>query len=304
MDPTIVTPEELKMFHLIDRELYTVLAMHLCIDPLECMQVMGLWLWLERMGYGDIVQKMLALPFILINELADEAFLCINCIQNPNFASSSDLNDIPMIQSLLDKEISLQFFLEDRSTKSQAFTKVVNEVCLTALSDLMHLAIQRNATQSLVDKHILRNFQPSVIHPGFAPNGYGPNLMQSSSAHSEVPQDNRTMFVTFSKGYPVFEWEVRDFFTMAYGECIEALYMQEAKNNEQALFARIVFNNSSIIDMILEGVDKAKFTINGKHVWARKFVPKRPRASVNTSQSPPPPPHSMSPQPPPPSPEV
>lgn len=89
------------------------------------------------------------------------------------------------------------------------------------------------------------------------------------------------MFVTFSKGYPVHEHEVQEFFTMSYGDCIEMFQMQEVEPDEQALFARIVFRSVSTIDAILRGQPRMKYTINGKHIWARKFIPK---------QRPPPPP--------------
>ena len=54
-----------------------------------------------------------------------------------------------------------------------------------------------------------------------------------------------------------------------------ALFMQETQPNERPLFARIVFHMVSTIDMILRGASKVKSSINRKHVWVRKFVPKR-----------------------------
>ena len=82
------------------------------------------------------------------------------------------------------------------------------------------------------------------------------------------------------KDCPVYEWEVREFFTRTYGDCIESLHMQQVLlPNEQSLFARIVCHSASAIEVILNGMNKAKFTINGKHVWVRKFVPKRLKPS-------------------------
>ena len=67
----------------------------------------------------------------------------------------------------------------------------------------------------------------------------------------------------------------REFFDRRFGDCIKDLYMQEVPSNEQSLFAHIVFCQLSIIKMILKGVEKVKFSINGKHVWAQKFVSKQ-----------------------------
>ncbi|MED6142610.1 hypothetical protein PIB30_115447, partial [Stylosanthes scabra] len=45
---------------------------------------------------------------------------------------------------------------------------------------------------------------------------------------------------------------------------------------EQPLFARMVVRPDAMskIDAFLEGGRKVKFTINGKHVWARRYVRK------------------------------
>ncbi|WVZ12925.1 hypothetical protein V8G54_017455 [Vigna mungo] len=230
-------------------------------EPGECMQVHALWLWLERVGFRNVVKRILALPNILINEVADETVVCLNCINNSSFIappSSFENSEIPLLQSLVDKEISLQFLYENRVSALQGVAKEMQDVCVRAFTDIMQQAIIRNSNDRVVNQN---------------PLWFG--SIGPSNSRVEVPADDRTLFVTFSKGYRVEEWEVKEFFTIAYGDCIEALYMQEVQSNEQALFARIVFRIASTIDMILRGAIKAKFTINGKHVWARKFVPKR-----------------------------
>ncbi|CAF2097927.1 uncharacterized protein LOC103868744 [Brassica rapa] len=88
-----------------------------------------------------------------------------------------------------------------------------------------------------------------------------------------TPADDRTVFLTFSKGYPISESEVRVHFTRKFGEVIEAIVMQEAQENEQPLFARMVLKMeyASKIEEIVTPMDKNKFTIDGKHVWVHKF---------------------------------
>ncbi|CAJ1940506.1 unnamed protein product [Sphenostylis stenocarpa] len=269
----MVTQEEFNLFHRIDRELYKILVMILFREPGECMQVHGLWLWLEKVGFRNVVKTILALPNILIDEVAEETVLCLNCLNNNSFiapSSSFENSEIPLLQSLVDKEISLQFLYENRVSALQGVAKLMQDVCVRAFTDIMQQAIIRNSNDKVVEA------QKMTIKA--SPDNLNQKALWFGSLGQlriDVPADDRTLFVTFSKGYRVAEWEVRDFFTMAYGDCIEALYMQEVQPNEQALFARIVFRISSTIDMILRGATKAKFTINGKHVWARKFVPKR-----------------------------
>ncbi|GAB4851480.1 hypothetical protein Ancab_030882 [Ancistrocladus abbreviatus] len=55
-----------------------------------------------------------------------------------------------------------------------------------------------------------------------------------------VHQDERSIFLTFSKGFPVYESEIREFFTRMYGDVVEAIHMEEVGANKQALYAQLV----------------------------------------------------------------
>lgn len=68
---------------------------------------------------------------------------------------------------------------------------------------------------------------------------------------------------------------------------MEAIYMQEVLPAEQPLYARLIVRLASTIGVVLEGKSRAKFSINGKHVWARKFVRKSPIKSPPKSSPPP-----------------
>ncbi|KAM7513536.1 hypothetical protein LguiA_003119 [Lonicera macranthoides] len=291
MSSTIfISRDEFNLFHSIDRKLYALLVTDLTRDPVESMQTMALWLWLERVGFSHVIKRILSLPHTIISGLADEASTCLNCITNSHevLGEQEGVGEIPLTQNLMKKEISLQFFQENRSIAIRGIAKVSNEVCNTALADIMERVLKlTNNAQKRSHQRILTASQ--AVDDSFV-NGFSQLRLdeESKEVGKLVPADDRTMFVTFSKGYPVEEFEVRDFFTRIFEDCIESFYMQEVKpQDEQALFAKIVFYFPSIIDVILNGVAKAKFNINGKHVWLRKFVPKRPRSTVSPPSSPP-----------------
>ncbi|KAM7265286.1 hypothetical protein ACFE04_002969 [Oxalis oulophora] len=253
-----ITKEQMNAFHKIERVLYGLLVFSLWRDPAESMNVMTLWIWLETVGFGCIVNKMLCLPLTLINELAIEAGVCLAVIKNDSPFVPNENLDIPLLQSLLEKDISLQFFLQYKLQAIQGMSRAMNEVCMRALSDIMQLAIRHRTSQS--------SPQPCNVQQPL-----------QSNQNQSIASDNRTMFVTFSKGYPVLEGEVRNFFQTIYGDCIESLHMQEVlPPNQQSLFARIIFRSPSTIERILNGRHTVKFSIQGRHVWARKFMPKRP----------------------------
>ena len=224
---SFLSQEEFNAFHKIDRKLYSLLVINLWRDPVESMQVMALWLWLEHMGFDNVVYKILLLPYILVNELADEAIICLNCIHTNQISSSFDNNDIPLIQSLMEKKISLHFFLENQLNGVVGIAKIVNEVCITALSDIMQQAVERNASQSVAESQMVLSppTHHSLAHHGLCHVGLGGgDLIQPRTLGNEVPIDDRTIFVTFSKGYPVQEREIREFFTRSYGICIVFAY--------------------------------------------------------------------------------
>lgn len=60
--------------------------------------------------------------------------------------------------------------------------------------------------------------------------------------------------------------------------------MQEVPLLDQPLFARLVIRPIAInlIDIILEGLGKVKFSINGKHVWARRYIRKSTKSPQKT----------------------
>ncbi|EYU25853.1 hypothetical protein ABFS82_10G081900 [Erythranthe guttata] len=273
-----VTLDEFKLFHRIDRTVYLILTRDLARNPVESLYILALWMWLERGGgFSNFISKTLSLPPFLVNELADEAVTCLKCL-NVQFPFISEASEIPLTQSLVERDISLQFFFEKRFTAFEEIQILVSRVCVPSLSDIMQAHRQVAAPS------------PSHVQMHAPPPPPPPAAVDDSLAHSffsmRIGSDDpgpsrgrgrpndRTMFVTFSKGYPVTETEVRQFFTMLLGNCIESLHMQEVGRNEQALYAKIVFFRASFIRSILSGASKAKFNINGKHVWMRKFVPK------------------------------
>ncbi|GFP79475.1 hypothetical protein PHJA_000091000 [Phtheirospermum japonicum] len=279
-----VTLEEFKIFYGLDRELYTILVRDLSRNPSESLQVMGFWLWLERGGFSNLISTLLSLDLLLVNKACDEALACLHFVNNPSHSPLPPgmTAGIPLTRRLLKTEVSLLYFQENRLKVFHDVQNLVSDVYIPALSDIMEQARRGAFVKSPVrpkpppvpaitfDDLIARAFSGLSIEGGC-------NMGRARCGGEGPPRSARTMFVTFSKGYPVAEAEVREFFTRLFGNCIESLYMQEVEPDEQALYARIVFVKPSYIQFILNGQGKAKFSINGKHVWMRQFVPRSGR---------------------------
>ncbi|XP_073043379.1 uncharacterized protein [Primulina eburnea] len=289
-----VTLEESKIFQKIDRQLFTILVRDLWRNPLDCLQIMGLWLWFERTGFSNVISKILSQPLFLINELADEAMACLNCMDDAQFPLQFEATEIPLTQSIVQKDLTLNYFHLRRLTAYHEIQTLIKQVYIPVLSDIMEKACYGGFGESLNDSQMSMQGHAALgLNPMMAQSSYDDPFMQSFSniniqvdtrpSQNNVVQANepalyvRTMFATFSKGYPVSESEIRQFFSRIYGNCIESIHMQEVKVNEQALYARVVFHRPAFIDSILSGMTKAKFSINGKHIWMRKFVPNNGR---------------------------
>lgn len=265
--PPVLTTKEIIMFHEIDRNVYYRLVIDLVRDPAESMRVMALWLWLETFRCTGLIDNIYKLPIFLTNIFADEAMICLNFLTNYN-PLFGDHIELPLTKTLLGHNMSLNFFALNREEAIAGITKCWRETCLRALLDLMQMAIDMKAAQDLAETQLAM----SSIEPGFSHLNLHPRFVNPPEA---VHPDDRTMFATFSKGYPVPESDILEFFKIVYGDCVESLHMQSVQKGEQALFARIVFYTPDIIPVVLDGDETAKFTIKGRHMWVRKFISKR-----------------------------
>ncbi|XP_076918382.1 uncharacterized protein LOC143578791 [Bidens hawaiensis] len=244
--------------HSIYRELYAILVYDLWRNPIEAIQMMAIWIWLERiMVAPDLTRRILTLSSDLIDSVGNEALFCWTCVDNINKFFSSLVTNLPLTKILLKKDMPIGLFLKQREQTIMGIKELIYRVCASCLKDIWDGAIARNA-------HMDFSQRVASHEEGLPPQ------------NAEIQPDERSLFITFSRGYPVAEWEVREFFDILFGECIESFYMPEVLG-EHPLFANIVLHHTSYIHAVLTGGTHAKFIINGKPVWMRKFTPKRRR---------------------------
>ena len=263
-----ISEAKFRVFHTMDRMLYMILVTELFCDPMDAMNTMSFWLWLERGGFLGIIRRIVHLPIQLISELVDEADICLNFINNPQLHLINEVNDINFTQSFI-HGFSLQYLQNNQTLAISGVEIVRTQICMQAFSDLMQQTVFHNEARRIAESQQQLSMQL---------------MLSNGSSSSVLPHENRTMFATFSKGYPVTEWEIREFLVQNFGDCIESFSMEEVRKiGDQPLFARIVFFEVDIIYTILNGLPKAKFTINGKHVWMRKYVPRSQKTSNKTT---------------------
>ncbi|EEF46977.1 uncharacterized protein LOC8259466 [Ricinus communis] len=272
-----ITLEELHTYHAIDREIFSRLVISLLRDPAESLLVMATWLWLEDKGCPNMIAKMIGLSNLLVNALADEAVLCLKCLESSTLSMlSNGGNSIPLTARIMEKNISLEMFYHDKFSAISGIKNFLTTVCARIFTDILQHVTATTSTPAEGPLVI-----PGFPHPIFGNVTVTPRSLDFNypagglwgwGPNNNVSEDERTMFLTFSRGFPVTIEEVTELFSRLHGACVVSVQMQEnLPPNEQPLFARMVLDSTTAVDRILNGRRIAKFRINGKHIWARKY---------------------------------
>lgn len=206
--------------------------------------IVCLWLWLVCLSICYVIIKISSLR-------------CLKCDKDRLFVYPVDAPEIPMIYSLPKTGMTLQFFLGNLIDALRVSGNFVIDVWFHNVDDLTENPIDGDFDESWARNHM------EITGDAF----------DNTSQVNNVPPEERTIFVTFSKGYRVSESELVEFLTSNFGHCVESIHMQAVMFGQQPLYARVVFLSLHFIHTILSGEDKVKFSVNRKHVWMRKYVP-------------------------------
>jgi hypothetical protein len=287
---TPITRKEVHLFHQMDRELFCFLIFKLHREVTQSLLVMALWLWLEKIGCHNLIKNISILPGTLVNALVNEAVICLQILgmDNPIIPIGGGLS---LTRIVTQKEISLQMFNLKRYTSITGIKIVLNQICARIFDDILQIVLKRQnviATQGTTSRTHAPNIPltlPGFPHPLFGTFDLSPRTENINLSDERIwiekrpcddaTNDDKSMFLTFSRGFPVSEMEVRCLFTTNYGDCIQSLTMGGNKNQgEQPLFAVMILKMVEIVDQILMGKRVAKLHINRKHIWARKYEPR------------------------------
>ncbi|XP_074356569.1 uncharacterized protein LOC141696311 [Apium graveolens] len=288
-----MSDQEFNLYHTIDRKLFYMLISNLGRNVDESVHVVAFLIWLEKIRFSSrTVFKVISWPPHLVFQLADEVAALLMCLM------STDLGDKSISTYLLAQlcfaDIDLVHFHQNRIKILENVKKVVVEVCLRAFKDILNGGYPV-VVPSPVYPHVAGGFPQLGFGENLGPGSYFPRshklaqLLEDPSAdlseifgglqlvdgcedELDVPPDDRTIFLTFSRGYCIAKIEIQEFFTRIFGQCIEDIYMQEVQSDEQPLFARMVCRSASVIPKIAPPGPKSMYNINGKRIYAKKYV--------------------------------
>lgn len=216
--------------------------------------VIAFWLLLEEMGYFELIQAISTKCDSVVKQKFDETASFINClVQNPG-AEQVDINDRPFLAGLIENTISRVDLYNGRYQLLERLNHIMRTVCNVIFDEKVE------ASSSKRTQNLQSNLNP-LAKPFSVPE-------------SSTPTDQRSMFLTFSNGFPCTREEIFSFFTSKLGPVVESVMLERAVLDDPQ-YARIVFTNESVISQILNGENKVKFMVNNKHLWARLYKPKK-----------------------------
>nr|GMD41029.1 uncharacterized protein LOC109169472 [Ipomoea batatas] len=239
-----ITIEDLHLFHTIDRRVFSRLLINLARCPAESLLVMSLWLWLEDLHSQSIVDKMVDFSDSVVDALANEAVLCLKWLESRSSAGAgAGEDDMPLTSVVTGRPMTSHRFYPNKFAAISGIKAFLNKT---------HLSLSRDSPTPYSAQSTLSQETRISLSPT-ADSGVGPRPPRP-------------------RGYPVSEEEVKELFNSYYGDCVETVKMVPPMNaSEQSLYARLVVRSVSTIDQVLSRGPIAKFRVNGKHVWARKY---------------------------------
>ncbi|WOL15959.1 hypothetical protein Cni_G24741 [Canna indica] len=266
-----VSVRDILAFHKIDRAMYDKLVAH-GTAPEVARNIVALFMWLELIGI-NVVNHIVAHPdpYILLR-LAAEAQTILDCIcrESPPRTGAESGLAIPLTASLVAEPLDLRFFHCNRDVAVRGVAETLEGVGAVIFHDGLNAALAEYEAALQAAEGRARNWREKK--PALPAELARPYVVRSAPP----PEDARSMFITFSKGYPLSREEIVEYFTEKWGNCVERVMMEKTTAPTAApVYGRIVFTSEAFIGLVLNGNQVVKFTIRGRQLWARKYQQRR-----------------------------
>ncbi|KAK9027454.1 hypothetical protein V6N11_067289 [Hibiscus sabdariffa] len=243
--PSQLSLKQLRDFHNMDRIIYSRL-LTFDFDPLPCMKIVAFWNTLEKFGFRNLVYGLQQLCDSRLLSVAKESIFCLQCLCSPSQEIFPWLHlDFSHLNRLLPQHLLLGFLVKNRAILKRMIQGFVEDVCQVAFLD------------------ILQQNQAPPPTPTDDKGGVSKDKTESSDL------EDKTLFMTFSRGHPVSDHEIHGFIVRKFGSCVEAIHMDK---NPKCLFACVALRSQSDMSKILGGEKLVRLFINGKQVRVRRSI--------------------------------
>lgn len=233
---------EMAIFYAQERSFFHRLVRDLGQEKEHMRWVIALWLWLEADGHDNFMRRAAALPGPVVLRFVDEALACLARLAGREIAGAGTL--LPCTNALLNKPIdSVTYFDEHRDKIMPGVKLLYKTVCRVVLDDAcasddavlfprsstaaMRRALgtpefagstpvpQTPTTPRFAELNAIatpRFSQLNAMAPPWSPVRGAQQQQHQQMIVDRLPEEFRSLFITFSRGYPIDKDDIKEFF--------------------------------------------------------------------------------------------
>ncbi|XBH75238.1 hypothetical protein VPH35_102029 [Triticum aestivum] len=228
-----------------------------CGNPEQARNAVALLVWLDQ-GTISAIHHIPGIDVGAVRIVAEEANAILECLRYPKPV----FPPIPSISTLCMQGgvcIEPRFFAFHQDIVVRGVAHFLDGTGKFVFDDRLQVLLRKSET-GLV--------------------GNPPELMAPySSMLLDVPEDCRSMFITFSKGMPLLREEIFDYFRKKWGDCVVRVLMEKTAGGSMPMYGRIIFKTEAVVQLVLNGERLIKISIDQRQIWLRKYIPKPTNAA-------------------------
>ena len=204
-------------------------------------RIVSFWLWLEAEGYEDIVKRLCCHDDELLAHACAEAKVALASLNSDSLQSGS-LGVIPITARLSGCRSSLFNISKNKDSVSKDISGLCNGVCSVIFKDILEeKGLKADNNNTCDESHDIKT-TGQVVRKWFRPMGQGMNQQGGAAGlpglspingplltrarsklnpfakewnpwQERAPEEDRSLFITFSNGYPLSNFQLWQFFT-------------------------------------------------------------------------------------------
>ncbi|CAM0948424.1 unnamed protein product [Alopecurus aequalis] len=219
-------------------------------NPEQARNAVALLLWLDQ-GAVSAIHHVPSISPTAVSTVAAEANGILECLRH----QVPMLPPVPLISALCEHvNIDPGFFAFHQDLVVRGVAEVLDGVGKLIFDDRLHVLLRRYHT-GLVGN------PPELMAP------YNPEPVA-------VPEDCRSMFITFSKGLPIDREEIFEYFRHKWADCVVRVLMEKTSGGNAPMYGRIIFKSEAFVKLVLNGERLVKIAFGDRQLWLRKYVPR------------------------------
>ncbi|XP_066341223.1 uncharacterized protein [Miscanthus floridulus] len=252
---TVTTVRDVLYRYTFAHAVYELLISDCGCHPQVARNAMALLLCFDR-ATNQVISRLQGMSTTCLGHLVTEASCVIRCLKMRNLLAGPPT---PLLSALcqdsrMDDPL---FFPVNRDLIVRGITDLLDGVCTLIFDDRLY--------------HLLRRHQTGLV-------GRNPELEAPyAGVIATVPEDCRSMFVTFSVGQAVEREEIFSYFRETWGDCIVRVLMEKTTGGAQPMYGRVIFKRRAFVSLLLNGVEHASIFIRGREIWLREYIPRNSR---------------------------